>query len=225
MTKEVNKLISMCFDSLDQAVKLVSENPSLLNMRTGLGETPLHYLVVEDQIEAVKQLVKLGAEVNTISNVNGTPLSEAASLGYESMVLYLLKQGAEIEISGQNDPTLIEGIRSGNVEVVKLLLEYGANFDSTDSLGNTGLHVAADDDNRSEVLEYLIDKGADIEERALFRWTPLHTAAFYGCEKNVRKLLAAGADTNSSDKDGCTPFDLAESQNHKDVAGLLRGIQ
>src|ERR1044072_290871 len=101
--------------------------PDLLNARTGLGETPLHYLVVENHIEAVKALVeKKGADVNTVNNFGGSVISEAAGLGYVDLVKYLLAVGAKLQIPQQKESVLHAAVRSGSAEMVKVILDAGA---------------------------------------------------------------------------------------------------
>ena len=44
------RLISACSESLDAAETLLSREPSLIHEETGIGETPLHYLAVENKL-------------------------------------------------------------------------------------------------------------------------------------------------------------------------------
>jgi ankyrin repeat protein len=78
--KDAYRLIHACFNSLEQATILLKAEPSLLNERTGIGETPLHYLAVENQLEAVQFLHQQGADLNTCDNFGDTPLMHAVGL-------------------------------------------------------------------------------------------------------------------------------------------------
>ena len=156
-------LIKACFESLENASKLIDNNSNLLFEKTGLGETPLHYLAVENQLEAVKLLYSKGADLNTINDCAVTPLSEAASLGYTDMVKFLLENGARIKQVPEGDPILHEAIRSGNPEIVDLLVKHGADINTTDCLGQTPLHESASEDERLEVTMYLVRKGVNID--------------------------------------------------------------
>ncbi len=148
-----HRLIRVAFESPDAMHPLLRQEPELLEARTGLGETALHYLAVENQLRAVVLLVEAGAQVNTLNSCGGTPLSEAASLGYVELVEYLLSQGARLHIAGQGDPTLHEAVRSSNAAVVQLLLAAGAPIDEQNDLNETPLHLAAEEDERLAVLE------------------------------------------------------------------------
>ena len=52
-------------------------------------------------------------------------------------------------------------------------------------------------------------------------WTDLHSAAYEGDVKRVRKLLKKGADPNTQSEDGDTPLHVAVSWGHVDVVKLL----
>ena len=65
---------------------------------------------------------------------------------------------------------------SGKLEVVKLLIEKGADFKSPDKDGKTPLHWAAYS-GKLEVVKLLIEKGADFKSPDKDGKTPLHWAA------------------------------------------------
>lgn len=81
--------------------------------------------------------------------------------------------------------------------------------------------LAAADMTRVEVVELLLQHGADVSLPAHERrTTPLHEAAGNGYVRVVKRLLAAGADVNAKWNDGQTP--LSRSAFHNDVTALLR---
>ena len=172
---DARRLVRACSESLDAARALLDAEPHLLFARDGLGETALHYLAVENQLEAVQFLFMRGAALNTVSNVDGSPLSEAASLGYESLVEWLLANGAEIELPGQGEPTILNSAASGNAAIVSMLLAAGANPRTTNDLNETALHIAAASDERLSVTELLLEAGASVEANSAFG-TPLEIA-------------------------------------------------
>lgn len=191
-----HRVIAAAFESPDSMLDLVRAEPHLLEARTGLGETPLHYLVVENQLRAVLLLVEAGAAVNTVSSVGGTPLSEAASLGYADMVEYLLARGASLWLPGQKEPALHEAVRGGGAGVVTMLLNAGATIDEQNDLNETALHLAAEAADRLGALEVLICAGANLSVQAVFDETPLDVALREGCDPCAKALAAAGAPRN-----------------------------
>ena len=80
----------------------------------------------------------------------------------------------------------------------------------------TALHWAARDHPNPEVIDILIDAGAEVDARSNTGFTPLHYAAR---SKNPRgivpALLDAGADPNARSNNGLTPLHLAVRNSHQ----------
>ncbi len=101
---------------------------------------------------------------------------------------------------------LNDAIQEGRVGDVKNVI----NKDRTkvyekDKWGYTLLHDAVVTE-RLEIVEYLLQQGADVNTKNLKRSTPLHDAAFKGRVELVRFLLAKGADANAQDISNNTPL-------------------
>ena len=88
------KLIQFSVAHPKLARKLVAEHPEVLNLRTGLGETALHYLAVENYANAVQLLVDLGADINVRNNFGKSPLQEAIQVGATQTIAVLRRAGA-----------------------------------------------------------------------------------------------------------------------------------
>lgn len=182
-------LIAAAFSSLDEMQALISLQPRLIYERIGLEETPLHYLAVENQIEAVQLLIEHGAEVNVVNQFGETPLSASASLGYFEMVVYLIESGALPQIQGQETLTLHEAVISGDANIVSRVLAAGALIDQQDSLSETALHLAAESDNRLEILHVLLAAGANTKLKRIFGETA-HDVAIQSGAKLCSAALA-----------------------------------
>jgi ankyrin repeat protein len=72
------------------------------------------------------------------------------------------------------------------------------------------------------VLQFLLERGADINVRNRFGETPLHLASFNGVLEVVRLLLEHGADEQAKNNDGKTPLQEAVEDGHDEVVELLR---
>ena len=100
----------------------------------------------------------------------------------------------------------------GHYNVVRLLMEKGADVTAKTLAGLTPLHVAAKH-GRTAVVQQLLEKGAAPSASGsdpyvtanIERVTPLHLAAGEGHGLVVRALLRAGADTDAKSSDGETP--------------------
>jgi ankyrin repeat protein len=74
--------------------------------------------------------------------------------------------------------------------------------------GRRALHEAAEH-GHLEVLKILLVRGAEVDARDRWSWTPLHRAANQGGWRVVEVLLQHGADVNAKTSDRKRPLDLA----------------
>ena len=133
----------------------------------------------------------------------------------------VIADGADVNLRGKNDMTAIgRAVSSGNVEMVRMLIEYGADVNVTEPpVMITPLHWAcrADsrlkkhytEDVRTSIVSMLIDHGADVNAADKDGNTPLHEACWLGYPETARLLLEHGADPEAENtfSAGFAPFD------------------
>jgi ankyrin repeat protein len=161
------------------------------------GMTALHWATYQDDLETEELLVRAGANVNAANRYGVTPLSLACTNGNGAMVELLLKAGADpnTALPGGETP-LMTAARVGELASVKALLSRGASVHSKDDRhGQTALMWAAAE-GHAEVVQELINAGADFRLRLTSGFTPLLFAVREGRIGVVRVLLKAGADVN-----------------------------
>jgi len=161
------------------------------------GMTALHWATYQDDLETEELLVRAGANVNAANRYGVTPLSLACTNGNGAMVELLLKAGADpnTALPGGETP-LMTAARVGELASVKALLSRGASVHSKDDRhGQTALMWAAAE-GHAEVVQELINAGADFRIRLTSGFTPLLFAVREGRIGVVRLLLKAGADVN-----------------------------
>ena len=107
-------------------------------------------------------------------------------------------------------------------EIVKLLIEHGANINTTDNDNYSLLHISALF-NYLPLLAFLIfDLNMDINVVDKDLRTPLHVSAFEGKEQSCTLLIALTTNFEIKDKDGFTPLQLASfSNNYRIIRHLI----
>jgi ankyrin repeat protein len=118
------------------------------------------------------------------------------------------------------DTPLIYAAIFGHVEVVRVLLEGGADVESANAYRSTALHQAAWN-GHLEVCRLLLDWGAKVDAVDEWKDTPLHVAAWAGHLSVVKLLVARGADVRLKNDRGLTASGMARSEGREDVAVWL----
>jgi ankyrin repeat protein len=116
---------------------------------------------------------------------------------------------------------LVVAAENGNEELVRYLVEQGADIDAESKVGGwTALRWSVTKGN-VELTEFLIEHGADVNQENEFGWTPLHSAAKYGQDRIVAMLLEAGADLSAKTESGRTPARVASERGYIDITVYL----
>lgn len=182
-------------------------------------------------LDTVRQLVQASTDLGERDLEKGyTALCWAARNGYAEVVQFLIEHGADVDelcskVSGEVVQFAIEHGASannshfgmtavfkaafgGHYDVVKILVEKGADIHRDWMNGQTVLHSAVES-RSADVVEYLLDRGADIDAFHPGIGTPLAAAARLGATDIVRLLIKRGADVNrqnESDVERYTPL-------------------
>ncbi|XP_018007853.1 ankyrin repeat and SOCS box protein 13 [Hyalella azteca] len=167
------------------------------------GVTPLHMACLAGRLDIVKLLIDHGANVEATCQEGSTPLCGAAAGCHPEIAALLLKYGARV-----NPPLLLSTplheacIRSSAnpencLQVVRLLLDHGADISCSDSHYGTPLHAACSKrEPNLRVIELLLQSGSNPNCLQYHR-TPLHLIAensqSYDC---ALTLISYGADIN-----------------------------
>ena len=230
-----------------KTARFLIESRSSTDSQDGNGSTPLHIAAQYGHLGMVKLLIESGADVTVRNGKESTPLDLASTSGNHQVTMYLaeyvgadvpsldkslqkLRSGASLSslatVEHTHSPSH-EGITSlftasseGNVDVVRSLLDSGADINERNLSHNTALHVALDEEEL-EVAKLLIQYGADINCQEKTGWAPLHLASRNGYFDVVQLLLDHDADVNAKNQELSTPLHLAAWNSQVEVARLL----
>jgi len=117
-------------------------------------------------------------------------------------------------------PPLEQAVLRKKPEIAIILLEAGADPNSTNASQRTPLHLAVER-NSPEIATALLKAGAKPNELDKDGWTPLHHAAAKNQLETAKALLAGGADPMTLSARGGTPLHEAAASGGKEIIVLL----
>ena len=166
-----------------------------VNAKDSRGATPLMYAAAFGNARQMKLLLESGADVNAQNTFHATALIWAGGDAVKSRML--IEHGADINVRTQQGRTALMAAakRNGNADLVRLLLEKGADVKTP---GDTTLIPTAQSGD-VEIMRLLIEGGADVNcISPRLGETPLMYAAASDNVEAVRLLLAKGANPNAA---------------------------
>ena len=169
-----------------------------VNARQVDGMTALHWAAYYDDTALVGRLVEAGADVHAANRYGVTPLSLAAENANAEMVERLLGAGADPNTTLPGGETvLMTAARTGRVGAVRALLAAGANLVAQEPVrGQTALMWAVAE-GHADVVETLVEVGADFRTPLASGFTPFLFAVREGHLGVVQTLARRGC--------GCQP--------------------
>ena len=156
------------------------------------GATPFLRAAQSGDLELLQVLLEHGADPNIATYDNITPLMVASGIGWVEGVTY-------------------EWSREQTFEVIKLLIELGADVNARDTLDGRTAIMGAAHKGHNEAVQYLVDHGADLSIRDI------------GSRDSIHRL--AGVTWEALDyADGLVRVGVQSAIAHPDTAALIRRL-
>jgi ankyrin repeat protein len=189
---------------------------------SSLKITTLHLAALRGCAEVVKELLKIGADVNAADQFDRTPLMLSVRGGHADVASALLAAGAKADAVGAGGQTALHvACAIGNRAAVDLLSASGAALNSADAQGRTPLMLACRHGHEAAALLLLQRSARQKSRDTVGNWGVLHHACAGGSVAIVRRLLEGGATVHTASGDGWTPLLIACRYGHTALVTLL----
>ncbi|KAJ7142814.1 ankyrin repeat-containing domain protein, partial [Mycena epipterygia] len=208
------------------------ENGTALQAASGGGWT-----------EVVRVLLDAGADVNALAGEYGSSLQIASSRGHRDIVRNLLENGADVNAvvreRSARGPGLQRGRRTtsiyalkfgsalwvassmGHREIVRMLLEHGADVNGRGGGGHSSALNAASRGGHTEIVQMLLENGANIDPTDFSDRSALIDACAEGHTEIVLMLLRNGVNVNATGGEYGSALRAASAKGRTEIVSIL----
>lgn len=150
-------------------------------------------------IKTLELLKEQGVDVDRKDGAGRTALFVAVEFERANIVSWLLKRKADVNhVDNFGNTVLFIAVGKGNTEIFTTLSEANANLEHALNNGNTLWHSVASKENNevrqlSLVIQALINRKADINQKNVTGWTPLDIAEYKEHKVLAQKMKLSGA--------------------------------
>lgn len=184
--------------------------------------TVLAWCAAESVIDSMEYLLLHGADLEARGEWGFTPLMVAIARESIASIAYLVEKGAVINVSGVDHPVML-AIEIGRLDIVKLLIEHGADLTHRDGKGRTYLHYAAVKGSLP-LVKYFLKIGLSLNDRGDDGNTVLLEAAENNRLDIVTYIITEeqGFDPSAKNNEGKTALDFAAEEKNSEMMALLK---
>ncbi len=175
---------------ISKGAPLTLQEPSTSHLLAAVSSSPAVFQVIFDETKQRGELRNLFEGGHLVDTV----LMNLAMSGQLELCRQVLEAGANINATQNSATALTCAVDGGNIEIVKFLIERGAEVRPVPSAKTSALGIAAWKGS-AEMVDLLINQGADPNGPGIYSATPLANAVSSGNAHAIRVLIQAGAKT------------------------------
>jgi ankyrin repeat protein len=220
---------AILLNDFDAVKAFVEKNADNVMELTSGRITPLHQACMCNLPEIAEYLIDNGADVNAKDAMKMTPLHHACIKSGDELIKLLVAKGADLQAENSKKQRpgnilelrevakkkLLNALEQGGKEnkkaVAEIFKEWPDMVNYAFTKGMRPIHLAAGF-GQPEMIEMLLQYGADIETLDMSLNTPLHYAAIYGKIESVKYLLEHGANYHAFNVEDQLASDLLTLQ-------------
>jgi len=167
-----------------KVTELLLDKGANINAKDISGETVLMYAIDDkNRPQIIKLLIAKGANINA-KDIKGSP----------QMIKLLIDRGANVNAKNNfNVTVLMKALHKGDLQTVKLLTDKGASINNADN----SLLASAIFSENTDVINFILSKGVNINETNKYGETALMDASKMGYTEIVKLLIEKGANINA----------------------------
>ncbi|KAG1047569.1 hypothetical protein G6F43_009986 [Rhizopus delemar] len=202
------------------AVELLIENGSLVDVKDALGHTPLTNAILSGSGECIAFILQQNADASVIDSQGNSLLHLTASSNVVQAVPLLVSK--QVPVDGHNQrglSPLAVAISFGHSETALALIDAGANVDGKTRLA-TVLHYAVTW-NRFEVVKKLVESHCQVNVLNAIEETPLYVAVQQRKIDLVRYLVEQAKADPCFPKNANLPLLYAASHGYTEICKLV----
>lgn len=222
-------LIWACFKGDETSVRLLLDKGANPSKMAKSGVTPIVAAASFGHTEIANTLLtQMNSDNTTIQQILAAHKVaterghiETAKLIQEYLETKTASNHDAKSVDKSLDALLVQACSAGDTKAAKKLIEQGAkiNGDGTPECV-TPLFAAVAGGHR-EVINLLLQKGADVNASVKENWTPFIACCHYGRSDLAEKMIDKGADVDARTKDGWSGLELASANKHPETVTVV----
>lgn len=205
---------------IDIICNLLDDPTNKINKQNNKGLSALHCASRYSQLESMKKLLELGADINCKTHSGNTPIIITSVVGNIDGMWFLFNQNADIKHKNKQGHTVLHVLNKNEPSFIEACINKGFDVNECDNDLWTPL-MWMSQDGFTPNIKALIRLGANVNHKSLDKTTPLQLACIDAEKETIVALIDAGANIDDNDKNGNTPLFSAIFHDYIDAIEII----